>query len=34
MAANPDTASASASGVTQSGVMNYLKSFGEYAQSL
>jgi type IV pilus assembly protein PilY1 len=30
MSVNPDTASASASGVTQSGVMNYLNKFGEY----
>jgi type IV pilus assembly protein PilY1 len=30
MSSNPDTASASASGVTQSGVMNYLNKFGEY----
>jgi type IV pilus assembly protein PilY1 len=30
MNVNPDTASASASGVFQSGVMNYLNKFGEY----
>jgi type IV pilus assembly protein PilY1 len=30
---NPDTVSASASGVTQSGVMNYLNKFGEYGQT-
>ena len=29
MNTNPDTASATASGVTQSGVMNYLNKFGE-----
>ena len=33
MSANPDTASAAASGVTQSGVMNYLNKFGEYGHS-
>jgi type IV pilus assembly protein PilY1 len=31
MISNPDTATASASGVSQSGVMNYLNKFGEYA---
>ncbi len=30
MNVNPDTVSAAASGVTQSGVMNYLNKFGEY----
>jgi type IV pilus assembly protein PilY1 len=30
MSVNPDTVSASGSGVTQSGVMNYLNKFGEY----
>jgi len=30
---NPDTAAASASGVTQSGVINYLNGFGEYGAS-
>jgi type IV pilus assembly protein PilY1 len=30
MSPNPDTVSASGSGVTQSGVMNYLNKFGEY----
>jgi type IV pilus assembly protein PilY1 len=33
MASNPDTASASASGVAQSGVMNYLNKFGEFGQT-
>ncbi len=33
MSVNPDTASASASGVTQSGVMNYLNKFGEFGQT-
>jgi len=33
MGVNPDTASASASGVTQSGVMNYLNKFGEFAHT-
>ncbi len=33
MSANPDTTSASASGVTQSGVMNYLNKFGEFGQT-
>jgi type IV pilus assembly protein PilY1 len=33
MSANPDTASASASGVSQSGVMNYLNKFGEFGQT-
>ena len=33
MSSNPDTASASASGVTQSGVMNYLNKFGEFGQT-
>jgi len=33
MGVNPDTATASASGVTQSGVMNYLNKFGEYGQT-
>jgi type IV pilus assembly protein PilY1 len=33
MNTNPDTVSAAASGVTQSGVMNYLNKFGEYGQS-
>ncbi len=32
MASNPDTALATASGVTQSGVLNYLNKFGESAQ--
>jgi type IV pilus assembly protein PilY1 len=33
MSSNPDTVTASASGVSQSGVMNYLNKFGEYGQS-
>ena len=33
MGSNPDTASATGSGVTQSGVMNYLNKFGEYGQT-
>jgi type IV pilus assembly protein PilY1 len=33
MSVNPDTASASASGVAQSGVMNYLNKFGEFGQT-
>ena len=33
MSVNPDTTSAVASGVTQSGVMNYLNKFGEYGQN-
>jgi type IV pilus assembly protein PilY1 len=33
MSANPDTVTAAASGVTQSGVMNYLNKFGEYSQN-
>jgi type IV pilus assembly protein PilY1 len=33
MSTNPDTATSSASGVSQSGVMNYLNKFGEYAAS-
>jgi type IV pilus assembly protein PilY1 len=33
MYTNPDTASATTSGVTQSGVLNYLNKFGESAQS-
>ena len=33
MGSNPDVASASASGVTQSGVMNYLNKFGEFSQT-
>jgi type IV pilus assembly protein PilY1 len=33
MSSNPDTSSASASNVSQSGVMNYLNKFGEYAAS-
>jgi type IV pilus assembly protein PilY1 len=33
MSSNPDTATATASGVSQSGVMNYLNKFGEYAAS-
>jgi type IV pilus assembly protein PilY1 len=33
MSPNPDTASASASGVAQSGVMNYLNKFGEFGQT-
>jgi type IV pilus assembly protein PilY1 len=33
MSVNPDTTSASASGVAQSGVMNYLNKFGEYGAS-
>ena len=33
MSTNPDTVSATASGVTQSGVMNYLNKFGEAGQS-
>jgi type IV pilus assembly protein PilY1 len=33
MSSNPDTVSASASGVTQSGVMNYLNKFGEFGQT-
>ena len=33
MGLNPDTASASASGVAQSGVMNYLNKFGEFSQT-
>lgn len=33
MGSNPDTASASASGVAQSGVMNYLNKFGEFSQT-
>ena len=33
MSVNPDTASASGSGVTQSGVMNYLNKFGEFGHT-
>jgi type IV pilus assembly protein PilY1 len=33
MSNNPDTISATASGVTQSGVMNYLNKFGEFGKS-
>jgi type IV pilus assembly protein PilY1 len=33
MSANPDTASASGSGVSQSGVMNYLNKFGEFGHT-
>jgi type IV pilus assembly protein PilY1 len=33
MSTNPDPTTASASGVTQSGVMNYLNKFGEYGAS-
>jgi len=33
MNTNPDTATARASGVSQSGVMNYLNKFGEYSQN-
>jgi type IV pilus assembly protein PilY1 len=33
MSSNPDTVSASASGVAQSGVMNYLNKFGEFGQT-
>jgi type IV pilus assembly protein PilY1 len=33
MSVNPDTASATASGVTNSGVMNYLNKFGEASQT-
>jgi type IV pilus assembly protein PilY1 len=33
MSPNPDPASASGSGVTQSGVMNYLNKFGEFGQT-
>jgi type IV pilus assembly protein PilY1 len=33
MSTNPDPTTASASGVSQSGVMNYLNKFGEYGQS-
>jgi len=33
MSSNPDTASATGSSVTQSGVMNYLNKFGEYGQT-
>jgi type IV pilus assembly protein PilY1 len=33
MSTNPDTASASASSVSQSGVMNYLNKFGEFGQT-
>jgi type IV pilus assembly protein PilY1 len=33
MSTNPDTSTASASGVSQSGVMNYLNKFGETAQT-
>jgi type IV pilus assembly protein PilY1 len=33
MSTNPDTVSAAASSVTQSGVMNYLNKFGEFGQT-
>lgn len=33
MSSNPDTSSASGSGVSQSGVMNYLNKFGEFGQT-
>jgi type IV pilus assembly protein PilY1 len=33
MSSNPDTVSAAASGVAQSGVMNYLNKFGEFGQT-
>ena len=33
MSVNPDTASATASGVAQSGVMNYLNKFGEFGHT-
>ena len=34
MSSNPDPTTASASGVSQSGVMNYINKFGEYGASL
>src|SRR6202012_4202886 len=33
MSVNPDPATASGSGVSQSGVMNYLNKFGEFGQT-